>query len=97
MGARLGHLARIEQPLDGHGISDVLLHERRHHRPSARARERLGRESDFLDRHLLQWFPAFTAAAEDAAQTPFYRRLLRFAREFALEDRNLIARVLRAR
>lgn len=40
------------------------------------AMEWLGREGDFLDRHVLRWVPEYCRQAAGMAETPFYRALL---------------------
>ncbi len=62
-----------------------------------RAREQLALAARFLDEHLLRWMPLFTASAEEEAETPFYRELARWTREFALADRVHIEQLLRER
>ena len=63
---------------------------------TGRAEEALGRAARFMDAHLLRWMPLFTAAAEEDAETDLYRGLSKWTREFALEDRNHIEKVLKA-
>ncbi len=63
---------------------------------SGRAEEALDRAARFMDAHLLRWMPLFTAAAEEDAETEFYRGLSKWTREFALEDRKHIEKVLKA-
>ncbi len=63
---------------------------------TGRAEEALDRAARFMDAHLLRWMPLFTAAAEEDAETEFYRGLSKWTRECALEDRKPIEKVLKA-
>lgn len=58
------------------------------------ALECLSHAAKFMDEHLLRWMPLFTAGAEEDADTDFYRTLLAWTREFALEDRNAIEQII---
>lgn len=50
------------------------------------ARRALGRQREFLDRHLLTWAPGYLDLVQTEAQHPFYRRLATLARQTMVED-----------
>ncbi|MDA1001458.1 MAG: molecular chaperone TorD family protein [bacterium] len=64
-------------------------------RNAEEARAHLASAARFLDEHLLRWMPILTTCVEEDAETPFYRKLAAWTREFALEDRKHIQGLLK--
>ena len=54
-------------------------------------------QADFLDEHILAWFPAWTATVKARARLPYYRSLVDVLLRFLEVDRNTLASIVALR
>ena len=51
-------------------------------------------QRDFLTDHILNWIDSLIVKMEEFAQLPLYPALMRFARAYVVEDRELLQEIL---
>jgi TorA maturation chaperone TorD len=54
-------------------------------------------QADFLDEHILAWFPAWTATVKARARLPYYRSLVDVLLRFLEVDRNTLESIVALR
>lgn len=59
-------------------------------RGTAEARELLGRERNFLNRHLVRWVPEFARSLQDQEAAAVYRAGAAACEAFVLQDLDLV-------
>ena len=51
-------------------------------------------ELEFLDNHLLRWFPRLRSTVEEWARLDFYRAVVRLTERFLVLDRSYLSQLL---